>query len=129
MAGSPQVCYKRQQTHAACRSALSAGRYADVPATIEAKQMLSTSRHFASVIVVAAAALGDAASAQEQQHPLEPVDRSSPRATLNGFIDACNKIYQVIQQTVLIGLWQRYTWWHSSGKVTTSGRFSRHLQV
>jgi len=60
--------------------------------------MFSTSRHFALIVLIAAAAPVHAASAQQQQHPLEPVDRSSPRGTLNGFIDACNKIYGVIQQ-------------------------------
>ncbi|MEM7145595.1 MAG: mechanosensitive ion channel family protein [Verrucomicrobiota bacterium] len=34
---------------------------------------------------------------EEQTSALEPADTSSPRATLNSFIDACNEIYELIQ--------------------------------
>ena len=49
-----------------------------------------------SILLVAAVIFnGDASSTAYAQHPLEPSDTSSPRATLNSFLEACNDLYDL----------------------------------
>ena len=56
---------------------------------------LPATRHALAVLLLAAT-LGHAAGAAESHNPLKPADTSSPRATLNSFIDACNEVYGMI---------------------------------
>ena len=53
--------------------------------------------------VVIAVALGRVAVAEDLGGPLEPADTSSPRATLETFVDSCNTIYDAIQNTEISG--------------------------
>lgn len=47
-------------------------------------------------VVVIAATLGQVTCAEQSRNPLRPADTSSPRATLKGFLDSCNEIYEMI---------------------------------
>jgi len=56
---------------------------------------LPATRHALAVLLLAGT-LGHATGAAESRNPLKPADTSSPRATLNSFIDACNEVYGMI---------------------------------
>jgi MscS family membrane protein len=47
--------------------------------------------------LLAAAALAHAAPAEKPHDPLRPADTSSPRATLNSFIESCNEVYEMLR--------------------------------
>ena len=58
----------------------------------------SSLRRIAAAVAVFVAVFGPTTCAAEERHPLEAADTSSPRATLDSFMDACNDVYRVMRE-------------------------------